>query len=105
MLTKSDPTFDLRWLAETQPAQFRYAVDSVRNLLREAANTVPGDEAEREMVGLVHSLTFHTPACPRCDSLGSIQVPIAALYDGAVYRVDYQCPRCAHEFPVWWEEA
>jgi hypothetical protein len=104
--TTTDPTFDLSWLADSHSPQDQHAViDAMRRLLSHPDKDRSHDELREEIMGLLHVLLFQTSNCPKCNDLGATQIPIAAMHDGAVYRVDYQCPRCDHEYPVWWEES
>jgi hypothetical protein len=105
-VARATPGFDLRPLADVAPAQYRYAVDAARNLtvaLAESTDRDANDDAVLdEIVSLLAVATLPPPTCTHCNAAPSQQLPVAAMCDGAVYRTDFRCARCAHEHPVWW---
>lgn len=98
------PRFDLGWMVDEAPAQYRYAVDAIRNLSAIMANGLDGLVIPEQLVALMAAATFDAPECPSCGATPNQQLPVAGLQDGKVARNDFRCARCAYEHPVWWTD-
>lgn len=96
--------FDLCHLAHQQPSQYRALVESLRGFSIGQSDPNCLNLDPQSVAGLVGVLSLPATPCPTCAQISADQVPVAALDDGAVFRVDYWCMSCDVDFPVWWED-
>lgn len=99
---REEEVFELRWLADDAVAQYRYAVDSLRNLTQVMAQRLDGIIQVDQLLAMLESSTLDAPTCPNCTSASTQQMPVAEIIEGTTRRTDFRCARCAFEHPMWW---